>query len=133
VWPAGYISASVCVSYKTPRRDPPDAPTKRRETLLFETARSPNHVGSGSSARRYLRVVTPIRRYGKAAASEDARGANTPFVCSSKKRPPKVNVRDLPLPAASPVTAWHRRVVASFYPCSVDGEPSVAGASGNRL
>lgn len=36
--------------------------TKRRETLLLETARSRVSAGSGSSARRYLRVVTLAQR-----------------------------------------------------------------------
>jgi hypothetical protein len=34
--------------------------TKPRDTLRFETARSPRPAGRGSSARRYLRVVTPL-------------------------------------------------------------------------
>src|SRR5205809_1234278 len=49
--------------------------TKRRETLLLETARSPTPAGSGSSARRYLRVVTPIvDRFQRAGVERIAAG-----------------------------------------------------------
>ena len=49
--------------------------TKRRDTLLFETARSPMPAGSGSSARRYLRVVTPIAIASSVRASSGSRAA----------------------------------------------------------
>jgi len=49
--------------------------TKRRDTLLFETARSPIPAGSGSNARRYLCVVTPIAIASSVRASSGSRAA----------------------------------------------------------